>query len=816
MAVVIQLDGGVALVPGTSKIVVPQFPWPACTTVASPVLYSEASLFVTAGLAHGTGAVQSSGIGLAAGLATGTGVACARFLALKNTAEGGSNTTAVTAGNSGGVSGDALTQGGVGTITFDNSQVFAGSLAYKFVTSASLSYTGWNPLPYNSAILYLRAYIYLTNYSIGYVFRAGAGALGLGITGTGHISAIGPGGNVNGTGTAMSLNTWYRIEGMFVSGAGNAQTFARLYDASGTLQDSVNNAANNNVSALNFALIGSSVSNSTNTFWMDNLAASDQTWIGTGAPVVDGLAVGLTPGLATGTGIAQTSDADNQGGAGLVSGTGTAGAPGAELTPGFASATGTAQAPTAQIPVFVAAGLAIGTGAAQAPDADNQGFVGLASGTGLALAPGISLAAGSATGLAIAQPSGSAVAAGTGLADGLVTVQAPGIGLAAGSASGTGGVPSASAGSQGFADLASALTEIIYGGGSYGEGFYGLGITGIGLAPGFATGTGASQAPDADNVGNAGFAPGTSIVTTPAVIAITAGTATGIGTVSSVTAALTAAGLVTGTGQASVVSFALVADTATGSGTSLASDADNQAGAGLASGTGATPASAIDSQTTLGVAVGTGTVLPVAAAIATDAVLAVGIGVALASEAGFCGDPGALGSGLALDAGIATAITAGVANGVSTAPDASADFVTVAGLATGTGTVLPAAPAVTPSLASGTGSVLSPSTEVALTAGVATGTGITAASLLLAAHAQAAEALSVVLRPGTLEISTIKGHSTATSIGQPMVSQDSILALVPAQSAVNQSASSRNGAVSGGAPGASTVTSPARSLSGVS
>jgi len=407
---------------------------------------------LTPGLTTGTGVSQSpsSNVQITAGLATGTGIACARFLALKNTAEGGSNTTAVTAGNSGGVSGDALTQGGVGTVTFDNSQVFAGSLAYKFVTAASLSYTGWNPCPYNPAILYMRAYIYLTNYSVGYIFRAGTGALGLLINSSGHLLAAGPGGNVTGTGTAASLNTWYRIEGMFVAGAGNAQAFVRMYDTSGTLLDSVNNAANNNVSTFGFALIGSSISNSTTTLWLDNLAASDQAWIGTGAPLVAGLAVGLTPGLATGTGAAQAPDADNQGGAGLVSGTGTAQVVGRGISSGTAG----------------------GTGTVLSPDADNQ------------------VAAGFAAGLTGPVYSGGVYGAG------VYGFSLIGIGLTVGLVTGTGVSQAPDADNQAASTgLASALTEITYGGGSYGGGFYGLGITGMGLAPGLVSGIAAAQAP---------------------------------------------------------------------------------------------------------------------------------------------------------------------------------------------------------------------------------------------------------------------------------------------------------------------------------
>src|SRR5436190_10712109 len=53
---------------------------------------------------------------------------------LENTAEGGSNGTTVTVGNSGGASGDPfdiVSIGGSSAIVFDNAHVHDGSLAYK-------------------------------------------------------------------------------------------------------------------------------------------------------------------------------------------------------------------------------------------------------------------------------------------------------------------------------------------------------------------------------------------------------------------------------------------------------------------------------------------------------------------------------------------------------------------------------------------------------------------------------------------------------------------------------------------------------------
>lgn len=135
-----------------------------------------------------------------------------------NNAEGGTNTTTVTTGNSGGASGNAFSAVNAG-ITFSSTQKAHGSLAYAFagtaatfnvvqLDSASGTTTGWA----------LRFYVYLTGYpSAETTFCAaqtagGVGLAGLNLTATGGIKLTRAAGALAGTFTnTLSLNTWYRL-----------------------------------------------------------------------------------------------------------------------------------------------------------------------------------------------------------------------------------------------------------------------------------------------------------------------------------------------------------------------------------------------------------------------------------------------------------------------------------------------------------------------------------------------------------------------------------------------------------------------------
>lgn len=148
-------------------------------------------------------------------------------LPLANGAEGGSDTTAVTAGNSGGASGDAfttITKGASTQINFSATQEANGALSYQVVEPATTAavYMEWGAAVVGGphVTLYGRFYIYLpaapatAMYCMRLLSGATSGA-GLRINTTRGLQWA------NGTtavGTASSgaglitLNTWTRVE----------------------------------------------------------------------------------------------------------------------------------------------------------------------------------------------------------------------------------------------------------------------------------------------------------------------------------------------------------------------------------------------------------------------------------------------------------------------------------------------------------------------------------------------------------------------------------------------------------------------------
>jgi hypothetical protein len=153
---------------------------------------------------------------------------------IANTAEGGSDGTAVTTGNSGGASGTAWAGVtiGTGTINFETSQFFKGSLSYEFAPgSASSCYVHWLPTAANTAVF--RGYVRLSGLpsSGQYLINVrttggGTSLMGLGVNaGTGTIFIQDTTSTTIFTSTGgLSTNTWYRIE--FSLSNGNTATGA--------------------------------------------------------------------------------------------------------------------------------------------------------------------------------------------------------------------------------------------------------------------------------------------------------------------------------------------------------------------------------------------------------------------------------------------------------------------------------------------------------------------------------------------------------------------------------------------------------------
>lgn len=142
-------------------------------------------------------------------------------ISLSNTAEGGTNGTAVTnASQTGGGSGDAFSGLATGSnISFSNTQVFRGSLAYNLTETAGNQSGFYWTIP-SPTELYARAYFYFTGYgsssnilfdaydapSIAKITMAGTGGT------PGQLRLINQNSQIANTTAALALNTWYRLE----------------------------------------------------------------------------------------------------------------------------------------------------------------------------------------------------------------------------------------------------------------------------------------------------------------------------------------------------------------------------------------------------------------------------------------------------------------------------------------------------------------------------------------------------------------------------------------------------------------------------
>jgi hypothetical protein len=203
---------------------------------------------------------------------------------LANDAEGGTSGTGATTGNSGGVSGNAFNAVN-GTVTFDNAQAAApGSLSYKLVTSASTAYLQWN-IPVSivaGTTLYLRAYVQFSGSPFNTYILTDAGDWhNVTCTGTHWTARAVAGSTVTGTTTPVA-GAWYRVEAQFTYSSTAGTTVARIYNASGTLLETITATGGTNPSTTTVAY--GAVCAQTGTMWLDNLAVSDGGWIGPAVP----------------------------------------------------------------------------------------------------------------------------------------------------------------------------------------------------------------------------------------------------------------------------------------------------------------------------------------------------------------------------------------------------------------------------------------------------------------------------------------------------------------------------------------------------
>lgn len=149
----------------------------------------------------------------------------------QNTGNGGSNTVAVTTGNSGGASGDAWGNviGGAGVWTYSNTHTVKGGMAYSCVQAASTAAGLQMDLGSGQATTYGRMYIYLTAFASGEqaIMKAFGPAFTQGwriaLTSTGLLRVRDAAATVLTTSvTGITTGAWWRIEWRVVSGTGTS------------------------------------------------------------------------------------------------------------------------------------------------------------------------------------------------------------------------------------------------------------------------------------------------------------------------------------------------------------------------------------------------------------------------------------------------------------------------------------------------------------------------------------------------------------------------------------------------------------------
>ena len=169
--------------------------------------------------------------------------------AFSNTAEGGTNTTAVTTSNSGGTSGNSFSNVDTtsGTLTFSSTQKYKGALSYK-VDASGTGDTNvyWTTGATRQAAL--RFYIYIpSSLTAGtrvaaFTSSAGTNLCAILLNANGKLSIQDTAGTTLGTTTnALATSTWYRVELKFDSSGGSA---AGTCDLKTYLSDGLSEDAN--------------------------------------------------------------------------------------------------------------------------------------------------------------------------------------------------------------------------------------------------------------------------------------------------------------------------------------------------------------------------------------------------------------------------------------------------------------------------------------------------------------------------------------------------------------------------------------------
>lgn len=210
-----------------------------------------------------------------------------------NSAEGGTNGVTPSTGNSGGASGDAFAVSIPGastnsTCVYSTAQKAHGSLAYLFTTKPSdTSYVQWSVTPGGS--LSVRFYYYTTTTpsttSLICQIRNGSQAAQIGL-GSDMILRVmnAASGNLTTGWSALSLNTWYRIEIVVTKGTttSNGRIQAKYFSLDstspiGTPYDSgaTTNAGTVDFTQVRFGRAGGAATSADQVYYIDDMAAQD-------------------------------------------------------------------------------------------------------------------------------------------------------------------------------------------------------------------------------------------------------------------------------------------------------------------------------------------------------------------------------------------------------------------------------------------------------------------------------------------------------------------------------------------------------------
>jgi len=216
---------------------------------------------------------------------------------VSNSFEGGSNTTTISAANSGGASGDAFDTVSIGAstpLTFDNAHAAHGTLAAKIAPTASST----TVMEYNTKVgtqteFWGRCYIYMTaaplsTWLFHRVQNAGTNVARIALLTTNRIRLDGGSANTSlyTSPTALPTNAWTRIEWHILVSATVGQFDVRIYRTSpdgATADDSSALAATQNLGtqATQYQFGGVQGSSTVpGTFWIDDVGISTAGYMG--------------------------------------------------------------------------------------------------------------------------------------------------------------------------------------------------------------------------------------------------------------------------------------------------------------------------------------------------------------------------------------------------------------------------------------------------------------------------------------------------------------------------------------------------------